>query len=807
MTRVTKSMHRRIGLAIAVGMFVPPASWGQAVTGKKAAAGGIEIEEITVTAQKREENIQEVPISITALGGAALTEKGVTEIPNLGEAVPNLRIATNPGGNSGMTIGLRGLGTYGTISKQTPVGLYVDGIYISKIEGSNFDLEDLERVEVLRGPQGTLFGRNTIGGAINIITKKPTEERSITAQTEVGNYDTFNGRLTFNAPLIGKNGFAQSDALGTLSLRETVGYKTHDGYFRNALRTGEPSAPTPSGGGKLADLSRVYTLTALRWQPNKEITVDYSFEYHRWRQSVPAFQATYVYPGSPVSGLYGPAFDLRPYVQTNRVDSTPNNAVYGADFPRLHRLADDGNERMHILSAAWDLGALGPLGNVTVKSLSSYRSMVYNGAMDLDGGPQHLAENHPTHDVQHWSEELQWLGTAPRIHYVAGFYYYGEYAMQSNDFVAFGGAANVYYKNLQNLQSYAPYGQFTWTPPILSDKLSLTVGMRYTQEQVHLEHFNKDLANPASPANWSGAHGKAFGIHGSGAPGLSPMGDISYAWTDDAMTYFRISRGFKGGGFNDSAGDPVSFSIPFQPERLLQYEAGFKTQWFDKRLRLNAAGFYSDYNDLQVSAFRFSPGYGPVNSYTNAANAEIWGMEFEGTAIPLHGLEATVGYSFLATKYLKWLDQKFDANNLPVLDANGNPVFEDVKDQRSFAFSPKNQLTAALTYTAPPSQSGTFSAHLDVYWQDRVTFITNNDTAGAQADEGWAYALVNGRLQFAGIPLEKGSLDLALWGRNLFDRKYRTYGIDFGPGLGFSGNNYGDPRTFGVGLTYNFNAS
>jgi iron complex outermembrane receptor protein len=534
--------------------------------------------------------------------------------------------------------------------------------------------------------------------------------------------------------------------------------------------------------------------------------VDYSFEYHRWRQSVPAFQATYAYPGSPVAGLYGPAFDLRPYVQTNRVDSTPSNATYGADFPRLHRLADDGNERMHILTGAWDLGEVGPLGNVTVKSLSSYRSMVYNGSQELDGSPLHLAENHPTHDVQHWSEELQWVGTAPRVHYVAGFYYYGEYAMQSNDFVAFGGGANVYYKNLQNLQSYAPYGQLTWTPPILSDKLSLTAGIRYTQEQVHLEHFNQDLANPASPANWSGAHGKAFGIHGSGAPGLSPMGDISYQWRDDVMTYFRISRGFKGGGFNDSAGDPVSFSIPFEPERLLQYEAGFKTQWFDRRLRLNAAGFYSDYNDLQVSAFRFSPGYGPVNSYTNAANAEIWGMEFEGTAIPLRGLEATVGYSFLAPKYLKWLDQKFDANNLPIFDANGNPVYEDVKDKRSFAFCPKNQLTAALTYTASPTQSGTFSAHVDVYWQDRVTFITNNDTAGAQANEGWAYALVNGRLQFAGIPLQKGSLDLALWGRNLFDRKYRTYGIDFGAGLGLAGNNYGDPRTFGVGLTYNFTA-
>ncbi len=161
-----------------------------------------------------------------------------------------------------------------------------------------------------------------------------------------------------------------------------------------------------------------------------------------------------------------------------------------------------------------------------------------------------------------------------------------------------------------------------------------------------------------------------------------------------------------------------------------------------------------------------------------------------------------MNYSFLAPKYTKWIDAvAFD----PV--TNKPTGFADVSGQRAFAHVPHHQATVGLTYTAPATTTGTFSAHIETYAQDRVVFITNNQTAGAQADEGWAYALVNGRLQYAGIPLQKGTLDLALFTRNLLDQKYRTYGIDFGPGLGYAGNLYGNPRTFGLQMTYNFQAS
>lgn len=213
--------------------------------------------------------------------------------------------------------------------------------------------------------------------------------------------------------------------------------------------------------------------------------------------------------------------------------------------------------------------------------------------------------------------------------------------------------------------------------------------------------------------------------------------------------------------------------------------------------------------------FRSSLQSGAVSIPANADRAEIWGMEFEGVAVPFRGLETSVSYSFLAPKYTKWMDQKFDAAGNPIFENGPDcptpsapcvPVLESVTDQRSFPDSPKNQFTLGVTYTAPPTTTGVFSAHMDVSWQDKVTFIVNNYTPGSQANEGWAYALVNGRLAYAGIPLQKGSLDLAVFARNLFDRKYRTFGVDFGAGLGFADNNYGDPRTFGLALTYNFTA-
>jgi iron complex outermembrane recepter protein len=810
-------MRFGIGLAVVASLALPPAGWAQMAVRKASPKLETEIEEIIVTAQKREENIQETPISVTALTSEKLQERGVSNLADIGEAAPNVRISTGTGSMSGDVIAMRGVSSpSGNPSFQTGAGLYVDGVYLAGVQGSNLDVEDIERVEVLRGPQGTLYGRNTIAGAIDFITKKPTEERSITASTEAGNFNTFKGRVTLNVPLIGKNGFFQSDALGTLSLRETAMYKHNDGYFDNVSPTSVPAG----GSSRFSNLNRVFSMTSLRWQPIKPLTVDYSFEYHRYRNAPPSSQLTFIYPNSPVAA--GHPFDLTPYVRTNRVDSWGNNVICNSptgDLTNCTRATDDGNHRLQALTAAYELGEMGPLGDVTVKSISSYRNLFAQSQLDLDGSPLHVAETGSTNYIEHWSEELQWVGNTPRVHYVLGAYYYGEDDTTDQRQVYLGGATNLPNTVRVKTASYAAFGQVTVTPPILSDKLSVTGGIRYTQEQVHVDRSFQCVTVTAvvggrpmnvcnkfpvpSITNWTSSRGKAFG----GTDGISPMGNIAYQWTDDLMTYARIARGFKGGGFNGAATVPRSFAIPFAPEKLLQYELGFKSQWFDKRLRVNAAGYYSDYTDLQESTFHASPQSGVLSVTSNVDSAEIWGSEVEVTAIPLRGVEVTATYGLTLPKFLKWNDQKFDANNQPIYDAHGNPVLESVASQRSFTFTPDHQASVGLSYTVPPTSSGTFSAHLDAFWQDKEVFLTNNNTAGAQAMSASNYIVVNGRLQLVGIPLQRGSLDLALFGRNLFDKKYRIGGVDFGQSIGFSNNIYGVPRTFGVQLTYNFSES
>jgi len=793
-----------MALVLVVGVVVPSVSWGQATKGKKALTGPVEIEEITVTAQKREENIQEIPISVTAVTAATLAEKGSASVSDLTQSVPNLNVVQNNVGYSVFQMQMRGTANGEISLAQNPtVGLYVDGAIISKAIGANLDLEDLDRVEVLRGPQGTLYGKNTTGGAINLITRKPTEERSLTVATEVGNYDAFKGRLTVNVPLIGKNGFFQSNAIGTLSLRENAVYRSHDGFSRNQ----SPTAVQATGPGELQDLNRVFNMTALRWQPTKDITVDYSFEYHRYRESPPATQLSYVYPGSPVDG--GPV-DLRPYVRKNRVDAIGINTLKRSyDLNKEDRFNDDGNHRMHTLTGTWDLGQVGPLGAVTLKSISAYRSLTADNNTDGDGSPLHLADFHLHNNIDNWSTELQWVGVAPRVHYVLGAYYYGEHTTEESQQVFFGGAYNFFFRNTGKDSAYAPYGQITVTPPILSDKLSITGGLRYTGENVHMHRDYRCINISAGSLNvcnigipgledFNVSTGKGF----QGTDGLTPMGDISYQWTDELMTYFRVSRGFNSGTPNGRASDARLFGIT-NPEKLWSYEAGFKSQWFDNRLRFNADGFFSQYTDQVISVFRASQTGGAVTSVENAGESEFWGSEVEAAAIPLRGLEVTGSYSYLSAKYTKWESQKFDAQGRPVFDAQGNPVLENVANQRVVALAPENSFSLGLTYTAPPTSTGTFSAHIDLFWQDSFDFTA----LPFLPDHAWSHEVTNGRLQFVDIPLQKGSLDVAVFGRNLFDEKYRASGVDFSSTFGWAINGYGDRRTFGLGLSYHFSAS
>ncbi|MFN8625814.1 MAG: OmpA family protein [Candidatus Binatia bacterium] len=814
---VTRAIRLGGGLAAVIALGIPAIGWAQAAKGPKPAGARMEteIEEITVTAQKREENIQEVPISVTALTAETLATKGVGTVLDLNQSVPGVQALPASQGASNFAFSVRGIQQSNNNMAQNPkMGLYVDGVYIAKQQGNNMDLEDLERVEVLRGPQGTLFGRNTILGAVQLVTRKPTEERSIIANTEVGNYNAFKGRLTVNMPLIGKNGFWQSDALGTISLRENVVYKHNDGYVDNV----SPTDVKASGAAGLSSLNRVSTWTAVRWQPTKAVTIDYAFEYNRFRETPTAFQLMRILPYSLSDAKYRipntntiinnpflPAGGLTPYVRPNREDAIGNNAT--PNTPDLsgptHRLNEDGNNRMHFLTLAWDLGEHGPFGNLTVKSINHYRNQFMSHSSDLDGSPLAGFSGINHTNLSTWSTEEQLLGTLPRIHYVLGAIYYGEQTTADADAVVMGGKlTNSHQFNTNWADSYAAFGQATWTLPILSDKLSLTGGIRYNQDHTHSDKLFQCLGGAgcaSAPAFKKGVFGD-FG----GADAITFTGDASYQWTDSVMTYFRVSQGWQSGFANQDATDQRLFNV-VDPEKMLTYEGGLKSQVFENRVRVNADMYYSTYTDQVINTFQAGP-TGPQALLQNAGKSRIWGAEVEATAIPLRGVEVDATYTYCNAKFTEFLEQAFDAQGRPIEDSNGTLVKTDVSDFRPLTLNPKHKFSVGATYTAPPTSAGVFSARVDTFWQnDQIIFtVPLPGNAGVRNVDGWAYAVVNGRLLFSEIPLQKGSLDLYAFGKNLFDRKYRTWAIDFGDSLGFTSAAYGTPRTFGLGLTYNF---
>ncbi|MFN8544247.1 MAG: TonB-dependent receptor [Candidatus Binatia bacterium] len=748
---------------------------GDAAGGEEAPAPKqvMEIEKITVTAEKREEDIQETPISMQAFTAETIEEKGISTIEDLGQYTPNVHMHPNAGGSTGMTVNMRGAITSDPIITLEPaVGIYMNGVYVAKSVGSLFDMTDVERIEVLRGPQGTLYGRNTVGGAISLIPKRPEDRVFIGTSLDIGDYDYFQTATTVNVPLLGDHGgFGKSDQLGKLATRATISYRTRDDFFTNR----------GTGSDGFDDLNRAAANVGLLWEPRDDLSFDYNYDYHYSREQQSAFQLSGVRPS-------GPTVFLAPYVLADRAHAMSNNAALAPDGT-THDLANDLEVRGHAFTSTYDAGELGPFGKVKIKSITGYRSLSQFEVQDLDGTPIPVANTSLHAQHQGISEELQWLGTAGdgRIEYVMGFFFYDEKGGERNPQVFFGGTpfvSSLISTNAFSNKSYAPFGQATWTPPILSDKLSVTAGLRYTYEDKSADRDYQCLVGqgqPCSLLSFKASGSKSFDA-------VTPMGNIAYQWTDDVMSYARISRGFKSGGFNGRASTAATFLDPFQPETLTSYELGIKSQWLDNRLQLNVAGFYSDYQDLQVTVFRADPILGAVTTLENAAAATIYGTEVEAVAQPVKGLQLRVGYGYLHPEY-----DEFCESHDPVTGR----CTADVANQRSFVLSPKHTVTTGIGYTAPPTPCGVVSAALDAYWQDDVVFAAKDNNLDGQS----AYAVLNGRLQLSEIPVPEGSLSVALWARNLTDTKYRTFGIDFGA-LGYAGNTYGNPRLLGVNVTY-----
>ena len=732
------------------------------VAGVQAQAQTGGLEEMVVTAQKREQSLQQAPIAISAFGRDALRQQRITDVQDLNGLVPNVQFAASPSSTTGATVAIRGAVTTNPAPTWEPtVGMYVDGVFIGKVLGGIFDVADLERVEVLRGPQGSLYGKNTVGGAVNLITRKPSGELMGEVKGGIGNEGYWQMRGSLDTPAIGTVG----EGLGQLSANITLQHEERDGFTRDvADPVGSPlAAPaiTDEWDGLDSDAGRV----ALQLDVTEEFEARYTYDFSDKQNTPQAPHLTHAEAGVVPF--------LLPYVvsEDERADKLSGNIdVY-----------EESDIEGHALHLGYDFGDMGALGNVQLKSITAYREMDWDDLLDIDGSPIDAFHSGRGIDYEQTSQELQIVGSTERVNYVLGYYYFDETADVTNPITFFGVFGAPTAPNAYGLdsESNAVFGQLDWKPgaAALQDRLTVTLGARYTEEEKdqYISHPIVTDANLQVQPDWAFA-GEADENWNNFAPTVT----LSWDLTEEAAIYARYAEGWKSGGFNGEAATLESFQRAYDPEEVASFELGLKSRWLDNRVQVNAAAFENQVDDMQIAVFLADGSAASV--VDNAGQATVRGFELEVLAEPVDDLMLNFSWGYLDPEYDEYLDGGVD-----------------VADDRDFPYAPENTLTAGVQYTMAGVLGGNLIGRLDwSYTDDRVLYPEPAQNLHSQLDD---YALLNGRLSLTELPLGNGSLELAAWGKNLTDEDYRISTIPF---LIWTASYFGAPRTYGMEVSYNF---
>ncbi|MCB1677567.1 MAG: TonB-dependent receptor [Halioglobus sp.] len=674
------------------------------------------LEEIVVTAQKREESLHETPIAITAFSANALEVQRISNVMDLVNKVPSVTMAPWAGSRVAPNLFIRGMGNLNTQSvNDMATGIYIDGVPVGRGIGLAADFADLERVEVLRGPQGTLWGRNTTAGAISFITEKPHDTLAGSVQFTAGNWDKRAGRGSINVPL-GDNLYAR------------VGYMRteNDGWVDN-------HSDLPDQINYNEDRKKEAVKAAVRWEPAANLTLDYGFDYSSMTYGNHFYQV--------VAG---------PLAVPGRQESVSQTNGMGPS---------EADISGHNLTLTWEIGA------ITVKSITAYRDL--DSAIDMNFIDVFTQDRRMEQDQL--SQELQFLGDAldGRLQYVAGLFYIEEEADESL-LSSFAGGALVDDWDLEaESTSAAVFGQVTWTPPVLEERLDVTLGLRYTEDS---RKVSKLYTNPQFTPDITGLR-----LNGDkDFDSTDPMLTLTYTFSDAVNGYVKYSTGYRAGGFNAQS-TPAFFSAGFDQEEVDAYEIGLKSNWLNNRARLDIAVYHNEYQDLQVDQARTPPVF--VDTL-NAGEATIKGVELEGSAIITTGLSVNFYCAYLDAEYDSYID--------------GGVELADV---RRVPNAPQWQAGAGMVYEFPPLAFGELILHIDYRAQDDFYAGPKKETYSP------SYDLWNARLELGAIPLVRtGELSLALWAQNLADEEYRLSTTN----LGIISAQFGPPRSTGVDLTYEF---
>lgn len=739
------------------------------------APGPIELSEIVVTAQRRSENLQDVPISVSALSGEALEAQRITQPSDLISFVPNLQIVSAAGQGTPI-FALRGvtMADY-SLNQSAPVATYIDEVYKSNFAQLGVSLFDLERIEVLRGPQGTLYGKNTTGGAVNLISRVPGDDFGGYLEAEYGNYDR-----------VAANGAVQAPLGPELSARIAFTYTRVGGFLKN-LFPGEPDN----------NAVREYGVRGtLKFEPSKDFRAILRVSTGKRDPNGLGVIAT-PGPDGVGHGVYTLFNGLFPA-------SNPNLDYFRAGLGRYEIESNYTERRVNRATTAsltvdWKLNDA-----LKLTSVSSYDYGKLFDPQNTDGSPLETLEIDYTDRAETWAQDLRLASDFDGpLNFLFGLYYNDEKVFNGTELrffqdVDLNGDAVLDFQDCadsftidglhgvgcklrnsfdQRKRSYAAYSDFTFEP---SEKWTFHAGLRFTHDTGRQSNFISQLIGsddivlgnliPGSPTDLNATTSRDFR-----QDNLSGRVGIDYHITPDAMLYGSYSRGYRGRAFNAQAFfDPSELAV-VPAEKIDSVEIGFKSSLFDRRVRLNGALFHYIYANQQFIDID------PVTSsqtLLSIPKSRIQGLELELVARPIKRLTLTGGLGLLSTKIKK-----------------GEVQGEDVAGNR-LANAPSLSLTAAVDLDVYEADWGRIALHVDQSYASGQFFELQNKPRLRQP----GYSLVNARLALIG---DDDRWQVAVWGKNLFNKYYTTSRLDIS-GFGLDWNLLGDPRTYGVSLKYRF---
>jgi iron complex outermembrane receptor protein len=723
-------------------------------TAQDAARGGLE--EIIVTAQKRVESAQEVPIALSVFSASDLRAANIRRIEEIVLRTPNFTMMRVNVGEPQFYI--RGVGSNSDSAAGDPtVGVFQDEIYIGRISGAAFDVFDMERVEVLRGPQGTLFGRNTSGGAVNFVPMRPEQDFYGSAELSLGNYDSIEARAVLNGGL--------SD---TLAGRLSVSHREHSGYSENITT-----------GAELDDEDNWSARGQLLFEPSDATRLLLAYDYVKDDN---AGNARVPYPVFPTTTQVG---------ALNQVATAALLRLWtpGQDVRKSYSVPESFQERdIDGLTVRFENDA--SYGSWTL--LGGWRKVDLSWYEDLDGlkpfGPPTtgwVLQNRDIADeeAEQYSIEARLASPADsRMKWVAGLYYFTEEVKRDETFrtqfslLPIAGGDVTFIQDVDS-STYAAFGQLTYP---VTDALSVTAGLRYSNDekdahQVALNNVPSDTT-PGIPL----FPGQPYDVTASDSwDSTTGKLAVDYRLGAGHLLYASASKGFKSGIYPSQNNVVQNVGEATPPEEVWSYEAGAKTEWFDNTLRVNLAVFYMDYEDLQL--FRLSPQLVLLTFTEDTTNK---GAELEIVAAPAEGLQTGLNFAYLNAE----------------VDGGAN-------DGAELPRAPEYTVGGFAQYEWPFA-GGSMALRADFKWTDdyrtEIAYVTDpptptspaSDAANARITEIESFALLDARLSYA---LGEGNLEFSLWGKNLTDEEYPTHIIPF-LGNGFS--IFAPPRTYGVSVAW-----